>query len=393
MSSANFECLYVGVDGLDVSFRGALAKAALETLEVARNEAQQSSEPVLCRIGSLDAHVAETGARGGYRYRFDTGEDGEVWFVKHDERPDEWNLRVSVKSLALMIFGYAGARNRLFERIESMGAAVEAESVGRFDIAADIRCNEFQLDPAQFVAHSHSEVDAQRDPDDGFREHYAGRRPTSVTVGKMPGRQVIVYDKRREAVQKRKWHWFDCWGFDWRSNDEPVWRFEVRAGKRHLKDEWDVTSFSELEAKAPEIVGCAMEQIRYLDPADLQANISRRRSHQVWVKCRELLLAKLHSLGGAPSGAPPGARLAGGRIEKKAIYLSQLVGLSAPYAAVHNHDPRHPEITIAAIAANIRSAIERDRNRYFDRVDKARKRFALMPDSHTVAPPKETQRN
>ncbi len=30
----------------------------------------------------------------------------------------------------------------------------------------------------------------------------SGRRLESVTVGKMPGRQVIVYDKRREAIER-----------------------------------------------------------------------------------------------------------------------------------------------------------------------------------------------
>src|SRR6516225_8427740 len=126
MNPPPIECLYVGFDGLDVAFQGSRPEAALAMLERARDEAQREMRPVLVRIGELDVHVAETGARGGYRYRFDTGEDGEIWFVKQDARVDKWNIRVSVKSFSLMLHGYAAVHDRLYRRLQAMGARVLA---------------------------------------------------------------------------------------------------------------------------------------------------------------------------------------------------------------------------------------------------------------------------
>lgn len=71
--------------------------------------------------------VAETGARGGYKYRFDTGLDGEIWFVAHSLKRDGWNIRVSAKSLALALHGYEGVKARILGRL----AALEAKGLAR----------------------------------------------------------------------------------------------------------------------------------------------------------------------------------------------------------------------------------------------------------------------
>ena len=54
-----------------------------------------------------------------------------------------------------------------------------------------------------------------------------GRRLESVTIGKMPGRQVIVYDKRREAIEQRKLFWFKVWGIDRSDRSAEIWRVEL----------------------------------------------------------------------------------------------------------------------------------------------------------------------
>jgi hypothetical protein len=386
MNPPNIECLYVGFDGLDVAFQGSLPEAALAMLEQARDEAQRQMHPALVRIGELEAHVAETGARGGYRYRFDTGEDGEVWFVKQDARVDQWNLRVSVKSFPLMLHGYAAVRDRLYTRLRAMGARVLAASVGRVDIAVDLRMHGFRLDPALFVAHSHCDRDAQFDPDqDQFSVHYAGRAPSSVTVGRMPGRQIIVYDKRREAIQKRKWHWFDCWGLDWKSDKEPVWRVEVRAGKKHLKDHWRITTFADLEATIADLVTSAMAKIRYLDPTSTDANVTRRAEHPLWARARTELLNHLGRLGIASNGVVPGRMITGKRSVIKRTYLELITGLAASYAAIHDLHGEAAEGIATKIAFDIRSEINGDRRRFHRKVQRASDRMALINDEYVAS--------
>ena len=386
MNPPRIECLYVGFDGLDVAFQGSLPEAALAMLEQARDEAQREMHPVLVHIGELAAHVAETGARGGYRYCFDTGEDGEIWFVKRDARVDRWNIRVSVKSFPLMLHGYAVVRDRLYTRLRAMEARVLAASIGRVDIAVDLRMYGFRLDPALFVAHSHCNKDAQFDPDqDQFSVHYAGRAPSSVTVGRMPGRQIIVYDKRREAIQKRKWHWFDCWGLDWKSDKEPVWRVEVRAGKKHLKDHWRITTFADLEATIADLVTNAMARIRYLDPTSMDANVTRRTEHPLWARARSELLIHLGRLSMTPNGVVPGRMITGKRSVIKHTYRALITGLAASYAAVHEFHGEAAEGIATKIAFDIRSEINRDRRRFHRKVQLASDRMALIKDDYVAS--------
>ena len=73
--------------------------------------------------------VAETGSRGGYRYRFDTGLDGETWFVAHSTNSKNWNIRVSVKSLALSLYGYEGVKERILNRLKALKAIGQSRKI------------------------------------------------------------------------------------------------------------------------------------------------------------------------------------------------------------------------------------------------------------------------
>src|SRR5262245_55353282 len=76
--------LYRGFDRLEVAYQGALNPNDLEILEKARKEAERSHESFLAFIGPGQEalHIAETGLKGGYAFRGDTGPEGEVWFFK-----------------------------------------------------------------------------------------------------------------------------------------------------------------------------------------------------------------------------------------------------------------------------------------------------------------------
>jgi hypothetical protein len=386
MNSSTIECLYVGFDGLDVAFQGGLPEAALEVLQSAREDAQGQMRPVLAHIGVLKAHVAETGSRGGYRYRFDTGEDGEIWFVKHDARVDQWNIRVSVKSFALMLHGYEFVRNRLYDRLKAMGATISAESVGRVDLAVDLRIPDFQLEPNLMVAHSHCERDTYADAEASTaRVHFAGRIPSSLTIGKMPGLQTIIYDKRREGIQKQKWHWFDRWGVNWREK-QPVWRVEVRAGKRHLKAYWRVTAFEDLDATLADIVTAAMAKIRYLDPTDHDSNVTRRAEHPLWTRVRDELLAHLDARGIVCCGVVPGQQITGKRSVLKALYRKLITGLAAPYAAIYGLESTSAEKIVEKISSDIRAEIRRNPERFANKVTSAKDRMILIEDSYPFDP-------
>jgi hypothetical protein len=377
------ECLYSGFDGLDVAFDAALPRAALDTLEAAKDEAQAAMAPARAAVGTVDCLVAETGAPGGYRYRFSTGDDGETWFIKAKPAPQSagyWGVRVSVNSLALALHGLDAIHKRLYDRLAAMGAEVKGEAVGRADFAADFRAPGFAIDPARFVAHSHS---TKRDEVDDTLPSTAwqGRRVSSVTIGKMPGRQVIVYDKRLEAVQKRKLHWFDIWGVD-RAERVPVWRVEVRAGKRCLKDIWRVTTVADLKATFADFVAHTFKAVRYLDAYNIDSNVTRAAVDPFWKEAARVMEAALRDRGITESGVVPGKVITGRRSIVRDMYLGLITGLSASFAAVNRLEGKAAEAVYQDIAAAIRAAINESPQEFHRKVRRARNRMVLMEDAH-----------
>src|SRR4029077_1301274 len=91
-----------------------------------------------------------------------------------------------------------------------------------------------------------------------------GRRLESVTIGKMPGRQIIVYDKRREVVEKRKLLWFRVWGIDPHDTSVQVWRVEMRAGKKELKGRWQIRTFDDVDRAIGDVFLQALVDVRYI---------------------------------------------------------------------------------------------------------------------------------
>ena len=60
-----------------------------------------------------------------------------------------------------------------------------------------------------------------------------------------------------------------------------VWRVEIRAYKRHLKDKWDVTTWGDLREKLPEILHYALCDVRYAQPT-ADCNRARWPDHPLW---------------------------------------------------------------------------------------------------------------
>jgi hypothetical protein len=131
-----------------------------------------------------------------------------------------------------------------------------------------------------FVMHSrttrmaHADISEYREGGRSSRDH------GSVTVGKNPNRQVIIYDKRAEVLKKGNSHWpsgMECKPRKKQGlppidlNDREtsqIWRVELRAYKRHLKEDWGVATWWQLQQKLPEIFNRLLADIRYTSQAN-----------------------------------------------------------------------------------------------------------------------------
>jgi len=206
------QLLYRNFDGLDVAFKGCFPHDVLEALTHAKTRAQKYRDDVLVELGPkrIPVHVAETGMRGGYAFRFDTGPFGATWAVADCLDPERWNLRASVHSLALAQFGYEGAKKQLLDLLTDFGAFghgddLPTERVSRFDFCIDVAMPNFQPNQEHIVCHSRMTRKVYRAMESAAVAR--GGRVESVMIGKMPGRQLVIYDKTREIVAHQKPYW------------------------------------------------------------------------------------------------------------------------------------------------------------------------------------------
>lgn len=289
------ELIYSNFDGLDVSFQGALPRSILRHLEETKEAAKKhrSDYPLLLGKedgGNICLMVGESGSRGGYAYRFDTGPDGATWFIANSEDPERWNIRASAHSLALALHGYEGVKRQMLDFLAQLGAIgskwdearqlmLPMERISRIDFCCDFHVESLNPSSDDFVAHARHKRREHREELDADVEGQ-GNYVQSIRVGTMPNRQVALYNKTKEIIVHGKWYWWDNWGIDPKSFSGEIWRVEPRAGKKEL-DYWNLKSFADFEAKAGDVMLGVLNAIRYTVPNG-DTNRSRWPLHPIW---------------------------------------------------------------------------------------------------------------
>lgn len=174
-------------------------------------------------------------------------------------------------------------------------------SVNRIDYALDFLAPAFVLDMANFVAPKSSKVSPyfatdnhlddsgdtlhERPSNEPVGSVMRGGRFESVTVGKMPGRQVIVYDKTQAAKAQQTPYWFPAWGLSPDNPSHRVWRVEIRAGRNAWKALHGPTghrSYETIEALLQPFMIRTLEDIRYVTNRADVSNVTRASLHPLW---------------------------------------------------------------------------------------------------------------
>tara|TARA_R110002094_G_scaffold220476_1_gene193253 strand:+ start:2845 stop:3984 length:1140 start_codon:yes stop_codon:yes gene_type:complete len=338
------ELLHKGFDALDVSYAVHFPEKFMPILHQAKQKAGEIKAPVMVSLDGVGFNVSSGGMQGGYAFWCSTGSAGENWGIKMPNTKDPWGVRVSVSAIQTALLGLGGVKERLESKFERLGIPLRQgqESISRVDFALDFIMPNFDLVTDNFVMH----------PRFGWKRHVpiteykeAGRtgRTQSVTVGKNPGRQIIVYDKRAEVLAKGKSHWPLVWNKSREKQGLPaldlsdgensqVWRVELRAYKRHLKEDWGVTTWSQLEKKLPEIFNGLLSDIRYTRPT-LDATRSRWPEHELWARVRKELQDDLSKM---KSFATESAIAEVLKAEREQMLMAQIVGCALSLAASRN---------------------------------------------------------
>lgn len=377
------ELLYAGFDSVNVALQGAFPLETIELLKKARETAAERQESLLVSIGPTNEkmHVAESGLHGGYAVRGDTGPLGELLAFKANVDPNGWNGFASIHASTLATLGYCGAREQLFARLARMGFMVLGHSVNRIDYAADFRVPVFDLRLDGFIAHpkakarSHWGASAASDHNRPSAV-LAGRRLESVTIGKMPGRQIIVYDKRAAAIVQRKLYWFKIWRIDPGDRTAEIVRVEVRAGKKELKDRWGIATFDDADKVAGDVIRVALDDIRYVAPLQKDSNVTRQRLDPLWQAMIDHVERGLFDF---RSGLLPSEIREVERQIAVDTYTALALGNIAGLAVALGMDDRAIEARLSMRAAKlINAAIDDPRGKFRRSIDRARERLHFV---------------
>lgn len=373
--------LHRGFDTITLSIKAGLTPEFLAYLESQQSLAKAENTSVLCTYGGQEFHLKHHGG-GGYQFLLDGGPFAATWAFKRPHPKDPWAIRINIGSQFLALSGLGRAKAHIDDTLAAWGIRFQADdvSIARADFCVDVFAPNFKLVPDHFVMHSGT----------GRRDHIANAdlstngksgRTTSVTLGKMPNRQVIVYDKRAEVIARSKTYWWAIWNDTLRRQGLPtlayptlrakhgpnapdcmahdhtlrrdyptvaeadsadainaqdptqsrVWRIEFRAGKTYLKDTWGIRTWQHLFDSFGDLIRHTGEVVRYTNPTP-DPNRSRWPNHLLW----ETVIAEMNDdLLEMRSGADPNPMKEVHREAHIGLILKQILGLQITSAALH----------------------------------------------------------
>lgn len=334
------EILHSGFDGLKFTIQTSIPLVFRDQLAEAKQTALITNADACIGFGSIDLYVRASGGRAFSAY---TGEYGAEWyFLDPDNRPsNNPGVTVDFRALLLATGGIAEAETHFRDCMIAFGIpyAEHLSRVSRVDFAIDFLAPWFEPDRNALVAPAGTGVHEISDIDK-TETHATGPRVTGIRAGAIANRQLAIYDKRLESLQKRKVGWLYIWAealakrnlpmlnFNDRETSQ-IWRFELRLGSKQLRNRWEMRSWQDLR----EMIGDAYvefcQKIRYTAPTS-DSNRARWPTHDLWHQVSEVVAADLHEnrLGILPSGVKEAERE-----EHKRMLDRMILGLLVSRAA------------------------------------------------------------
>jgi hypothetical protein len=376
--------LHAGFDGLDLALKARPGPELVAFLEEAKACAEAFQQDAVSTFNGLRLIVGATGAKGGYAYRFDTGRMGATWFAKKPREKDPWGIRLSVKSRPLALLGLDRVREEIDATCTTLGLRYPpgGVSIGRVDFAVDILAPDFTLDPTAFVIHARTNRKAHTDLAEMATNGPSGRY-TSVTLGKMPGRQVILYDKREEVRKKHKPEWpliwnetLACLGLPPLDLDDratsTVWRAELRLGKDGLRQTHDIRGWGAFHEHLQEEMNRLAEDVTYRLPGT-DSNRSRWPLHPIWQVVQQTVATRLFN---HEVTVPPDSVRELDLAQKRREIESMIAGLAVPLGVLDGKDAESMGAVFEGLGKRIERTLRNGKRGLADRVADARERYS-----------------
>lgn len=372
-----------GFDSLYFAIKTNLPPDTIRELEVVRAIAEETKQPTPFLLNGVDLDVQPFGANG-YQYILKGGEFQAKYLFKRPNQRDPWGAFIEIGSLLLTCEGLARSLNLVDETLAALGVAYRDEqvSLNRVDYCIDIEACSFVLDPDCFVAHSRSNIREHLDYQESASANGRSSVRTSCTIGKMPGRQVTAYNKTKEVAAKFKPEWYNIWNAHIRARygtaaqyldlSSQVWRIEIRAGKKHLKDSWNMRTFPQFYKSYGDVVRSALEAVRYTIPNPEDPNRARWPNAPIWELAIDACRSDLVEM---TTFVPPDLIKEVLRAEQRRMILAQLSGLSVNMAALDGIYPSEVASYCSTLASELEQNFRNDPEGIQEKLNRVHSRY------------------
>lgn len=277
--------IHSGFDTIVFAIQGALSAQSLEHLAAAKiyTTAKQQEAPIQLGICTVPMNLMHHGQTGGYAYVLNTGSLGALLSFKDNLDRKGWNGFVKIRAQALAVYGWRKCIADALQILQDIGFYTLSVSMNRVDYCMDFLNMGIELNPNHFVAHARVTKQTHYQKPQPLDKQSISRsdRVESITLGKMPGRQVIIYDKRAEAIAKKNPFWFRLWDIDRKDITQTIHRVELRAGKKEL-DKYRIKARADFETRIGDIMNKTVRAVRYVVPCASDTNVSRYPNHSLW---------------------------------------------------------------------------------------------------------------
>lgn len=284
--------LHSGFDGLRFTIQTEIAPELGLTFADAKAHARQSGNDSELRFGDL---VLSVTAHGGRNFNCHTGELGAVWMFQDpsDRIPNNPGVTVDFRAFGLATGGLDHAERHFRGVMIALAIPYEEHQlrVSRVDFAVDILAPWFEPDRLALIAPPGTKVTEYTGVDETSTQATGGR-VTGLRAGAVNNRQLALYDKRLEVMQKAKDGWITIWnakrvsdGFeplDLSNRDESqVWRFELRLGQKQLRGKFEMHTWQDVRDTLGDAYADAMGRLCYCIPTQ-DSNRARWPTHELW---------------------------------------------------------------------------------------------------------------
>lgn len=339
--------LHSGFDGLKFTIETDIPSELREALAEAKAQAIQTNAETVLEYGPVALSVRRT---GGSAFSAHTGEYGAEWyFLDPENRPaNNPGITVDFRAFLLATGGLDAAEKHFRDCMDAFGIryAEHLLRVTRVDFAIDFLAPWFEPDREALVVPPGTRVQEHTGVDE-TETHATGARVTGLRAGAVANRQLVIYDKRQEVMQKGKMGWLTIWNDARAQLNRPpldladrvssqVWRFELRMGSKQLRNRWEMRSWQDLRNMVGDAYTEFSEKIRYTCPTT-DSNRARWPTHELWHKVGNVIALDLHE---NCSGVLPSDVIETNRAEHMRMLDRQILGLLVSRAAASEVKPQ-----------------------------------------------------